>query len=75
MRLTQRQQMVYNFIKAKKECYVSEIAKHVFKNIRLELRPLDTHNSVIVAINQINKKYDGLIKTYNRGCKGKIVYI
>lgn len=72
---TELQQKVLSVIMTSGEAYVGEIAKKVFRNTRVDLRPKNTNNSVVCIIRQINKKTPNHIKSVNRGCLGKLVYI
>lgn len=74
-KLTEAQEKVLAIIMTAGEIYVSDIATKFYKNIRKDLRPQDTKNSMIHIIRQINKKAPGHIKGLNRGCKGKLVYL
>lgn len=75
MKLTNLQAKVLSIIMTAGEIYISDIAKKLYKNVRSDLRPQDQNNSVVCVIKQINKKSPNHIKGYNRGCKGKLVYL
>jgi hypothetical protein len=72
---TELQQKVLSVVMTSGEAYVSEIAKKVFRGTRADLRPKNANNSIICVIRQINKKTPNHIKSVNRGCLGKLVYI
>lgn len=75
LKLTDLQQKVLSIIMTAGEIYITDIAKKLYKNVRADLRPQDTNNSVVCVIKQINKKAPNHIKGMNRGCKGKLVYL
>lgn len=74
LRLTELQQKIYDAINKHKEIYTSEVAKIVYKSVKKEHRPKDINNSIISSVIQINRKYPKLIKGYNRGCLGKLLF-
>lgn len=75
LKLTELQEKVLSIIMTAGEICITDIAKKLYRNVRSDLRPQDMNNSVVCVIKQINKKSPKHIKGYNRGCKGKIVYL
>lgn len=74
-KLTQLQQDVLKIIKEADEILISDISEAVYYCVKPELRPKVPNNSVLRAIEGINRKMNNMIKGRNRGSKGKTVHV
>lgn len=74
-KLTDLQNKILLTVMSSGEITVKQLATKIYANVRKDLRPINPSNSILKAIDSINVKRPGKIKTLNRGCKGKLLYV
>ena len=73
MKLTKLQNRIYKYVKRKKYCRLSDIARHIYKEINQ--KPKSPNNSVLSAMLQVNKKYPHTFEWNGAGRLGATVFL